>query len=252
MGKTLLKQVVFGVLATFMAGLGYAGDYHFVTFNFPPHEYQDDQQRPRGAAVDTVQMIMDRLGHNITIEVLPWTRALKMVRSGSADAIFTAYLNPERQKFLDYSTEILIDQEVYFYRKRGSDFSFDGSLASISGLRVGIVSTISYGKVFEGYKSSLSLDKANQLSHNIIKLLKGRIDIFPSNRYVAEYTLNEMGLADQVERIPQVIERVPSYIAFTRQRDLSHLRLRFDEELHKMKASGEYARILGQYGLSLQ
>ncbi len=243
----LLSLMLFSLSAVPPA---HAAAYHFVTFQFPPHEYQDEEGEARGAAVETVRAIIGRLGHSVTIEVLPWTRALKMVRTGRADAIFTAYRNAEREKFLDYSSEVLIDQEVYLYRRAGSGFDFDGTLESIRNRRVGIVSTISYGQVFASYRPFVRLDKANQLAHNVEKLLKGRIDLFPSNRYVAEYTLAEMGLSGQVERLPRMVESVPSYIAFTRERDLRALRHQFDAELVDMKESGEYARILSEHGLT--
>jgi polar amino acid transport system substrate-binding protein len=229
--------------------LGVAAEFHFVTLQFPPLEYEGEAHRAEGAAVDTVRAIMDRLGHRVTIRVLPWTRALQMVRNGKADAIFTAYKNPERETFLDYSEEILMAQEVFFYRRRGSDFQFDGNISSIREARIGIVSTISYGQVFDRFKPVVRPAKANQLTHNVQKLIKGRIDLLPSNRYVGEYTIGEMGLKDRVERLPQMIESVPSYIAFSKRRDLGDLRRQFDEELGKMKVSGEYASILQQHGI---
>ncbi len=228
---------------------GVAADFHFVTLQFPPLEYEDEAHRAEGAAVDTVRAIMDRLGHRVTIRVLPWTRALQMVRTGKADAIFTAYKNPERETFLDYSQEVLMAQEVFFYRKKGSAFQFDGDIASIREARIGIVSTISYGQVFDRFKPAVRLDKANQLTHNLQKLMKGRIDLLPSNRYVGEYTIREMGLQDRVERLPQMIESVPSYIAFSKKRDLGDLRRQFDEELRKMKVGGEYGSIIQQHGI---
>jgi len=192
---------------------------------------------------------MGKMGHGLEIRVLPWTRALQMVRSGRADAIFTAYRNAEREKFLEYSEEVLIAQEVFFYKKKGTPFDFDGRIASIHNARIGIVSTISYGQVFDQYRQFIRLDKANQLTHSFQKLAKGRIDLLPSNYHVAEYTIKKMGIAGQVERLPQLIESVPSYIAFSRQRDLHSLRRQFDEELRKMKVTGEYSRLLQKHGL---
>jgi polar amino acid transport system substrate-binding protein len=248
-GKAVLQLVILQFVLALLPLSGIAADFHFVTLQFPPLEYENEARRAEGAAVDTVRAIIDRLGHRVTIRVLPWTRALQMVRSGKADAIFTAYKNPERETFLDYSEEILMAQEVFFYRRKGSDFQFDGDIASIREARVGIVSTISYGLVFDRFKQSVRLDKANQLTHNLEKLIKGRIDLLPSNRYVAEYTIKTMGLEDRVERLPVMIESVPSYIAFSKKRDLDTLRRQFDEELRKMKGSGEYASILQRHGI---
>lgn len=249
LGKAALQLIALHLVLALFPSPGVAADFHFVTLQFPPLEYEDEAGRAEGAVVATVRSIMEKLGHTATIRVLPWTRALQMVRSGKADAIFTAYKNPERATFLDYSEEVLMAQEVFFYKRKGSDFQFDGEIDSIREARIGIVSTISYGQVFDRFKPAVRLDKANQLTHNLQKLIKGWIDLLPSNMYVAEYTIGKMGLEDRVERLPQMIESVPSFIAFTKQRDLEGLRRQFDEELRKMKVSGEYSSILQKHGI---
>lgn len=226
-----------------------AGGYLFVTFDYPPLEYAGDQGRPRGVAVEIVRAVMASLGEPVRIEVFPWTRALNMVRGGQADAIFTAYRNPERERFLDYSREVLFAQQVYFYRRKGSPVTFDGRLESVAGLTIGVLSTISYGHAFDQARHRLDIDKANRLDHSFRKLIDGRIDLVPSDRLVAAYTLDAMGLAGAVERLAPPIEAVPSFIAFTRQRDLRPLRQRFDRELAAMKAGGRYADILRRHGV---
>lgn len=249
MHKTILFFLLLQWTAVFAGTPGSCADFHFVTLQFPPLEYENDKHEAEGAVVEIVRTIMAKMGHTLDIRVLPWTRALQMVRTGQADAIFTAYKNAEREKFLEYSEEVLVAQEVFFYKKKGSPFHFDGRIESIANARVGIVSTISYGQVFDRYRQFIRLDKANQLSHNFQKLAKGRIDLLPSNYYVAEYTIKQLGLEQQVERVEQLIESVPSYIAFSRQRDLHSLRVQFDAELNKMKTTGEYSKLLHKHGL---
>ena len=246
MRKLLLLMLLSGLI---VCGRSLAADFHFVTLQFPPFEYENDLYEAEGGVVELVRTIMAKLDHSVEITVLPWTRAMQMVASGRADAIFTAYRNPEREKFLAYGDEVLIDQEIYFYKKRGSPLQFDGTIASIHDARIGIVSTISYGQAFDKYRPVIQLDKANQLSHNFLKLEKSRIDLVISSHYVAESTLAEMGMGERVERLPRMVESVPSYIAFTRQRDLSRLQSRFDNELRRMKSTGEYARLLEKHGL---
>lgn len=233
----------FILLTTLICSPAVAAHYDFVTFDFPPLEYENKDNRAEGVAVDIVRRVMNDLGHEVTIRVLPWPRALEMVRTGRADAIFTAYKNPAREKFLDYSREILIPQAVFFYTRDGSDAYFDGNVESIQGAIVGIVSTISYGQVFDAYKPFLRLDKANKLEHSFLKLMRGRIDLVPCNQYVAEYTMKKMGLSDSVIRQQQALEYIPSYIAFSKQRNLPVLRDKFDRRLKAMKAIGEYPEL---------
>ena len=226
-----------------------ADEYLFVTFEYPPLEFEGDQGLAQGIAVEIVRDVMHNLSYGVQIQVFPWTRALDMVRFGRADAIFTAYKNPAREQFLNYTKEVLFQQEIYFYRKKGSLVDFNGNLASVQDKIVGVVSTISYGRMFDSTKPDLDLDKANRLEHSFQKLVMGRIDLVPSDIYVAEHTIQTMGLAGKIERLPRMIESVPSYIAFSKQRNLTHLRDQFNRQLSKMKANGAYAGILKRHGI---
>ncbi len=225
--------------------------YVFVTFQFPPLEYEGLEGKANGIAVDIVARVMKNLGHQVEIRVYPWTRSLKMVRNGGADAIFTAYRNSQREIFLDYSRQVLFPQVVYFYKRKDAPIDFDGHLATVKEKRIGVVSTISYGEKFDLYKSLLNFEKANKLEHNFGKLLLGRIDLVPCNVYVADYTLGKMGLAQQIVPLSPAIENVPSYIAFSKKRNLTQLRDQFDRQLVQMKANDEYADILRKYGIRL-
>ena len=228
-----------------------AEQYTFVTFHYPPLEFASTGQTAIGAITEVVRTVMGNLGHDASIKVYPWTRALKMVQKGEVDAIFTAYKNPDREKFLDYSQEVLFPQAVYFYIKSGNNVDFQGNLKTIRDHKIGIVSTISYGQIFEKQKHNMQLDKANTLEQSFHKLLKNRVDLVPSDRNVAEFTLTQMGLSADIQRLPTKIESVPSYIAFSKKRDLQKLRDEFDQELSQLKLSGEYHRILKKHDISM-
>lgn len=249
--RTSLLLVLAVLLCTLAVPAAGAETYHFVTFHFPPMEYTDDGQTAAGVAVDVVRRVMQDLGEAVTITVYPWTRALQMVRRGEADAIFTAYRNAERERDLDFSNEVLFPQVVFFYARSDANIDFDGDLETVAGLRIGVVSTISYGPRFDQAKSGLLIDKARTLEHNFEKLLRRRIDLVPSNIHGAQYTLARMDADPRIVRLPQMIEQVPSYIAFSKQRRLLDLRDRFDARLAQLKAEGAYAAILERHNIQL-
>lgn len=226
-----------------------AESYNFVTFQYPPLEYSTDDGEADGIAVEIVTQVMHALSHDVAITVYPWTRALKMVRTGKADAIFTAYKNTDREKFLDFSRQILFPQVIYFYKNRKSTVEFSGNLAFLKAKRIGVVSTISYGVLFDQFKPNFILDKAHKLEHNFQKLLLNRVDLVPSDVYVAEYTLQRMNIGDKIVRLPHKIESVPSYIAFSKRKKLVTLRDQFDTQLALMKTNGTYAEIISKYNI---
>lgn len=240
------------LFSLFSSAYAWADNYFFVTLEYPPLEYKGKDGKAQGASVEIVTQIMMNLGHSVEIRVLDWTRALKMVKEGGADAIFTAYKNPERETFLDYSQHVFVPQIVCFYAKRGHNISFEGDFDKLKGNKIGVVSTISYGHKFDQARSRLYVETADKLEYNYRKLLEGSIDLVISNSFMAEKTLNQLKLTDEIVRLPQEIERVPSYIAFSKKRALSTLRDQFDRELIKFKTSGEYFRVMRKYGINIQ
>lgn len=229
---------------------GRADVYHFVTLEYPPLEYKDASGRPEGVAVEMVKQIMTDLGHRLYIEVLPWTRALKMVRYGKADAIFTIFKNTAREEFLDYSEEVLIPQLVALYALADSPVDFDGDLEALKPYKIGVVSTISYGQTFDRLSPQLRVERTATLDQNLTKLLLGRIDLVISNVYQAQNVIDRRKLNATIKRLRPHVERIPSYVAFSKIRKLTVLRQDFDSQLIRMKKTGRYAAIMAGSGLN--
>lgn len=227
-----------------------AKEFKFVSFEFPPLEYTGKDGNPTGIIVDVVINVMNELGHDVTIKIYPWARSLKMVKSGKADAIFTAYKNEERLVFLDYSKQVLAPQRVVFYKRKGAAIDFDGDLLKLKNNKIGVISTISYGNKFDSVRDQLNIDRGNKLVPNFRKLMVGRLDLIISNLYTAEIAIKENGFSNQVVRLSEEVQSVPSYIAFSKKMDLSWLRDQFDEVLERMKKNGEYVAFMEKYGVS--
>jgi polar amino acid transport system substrate-binding protein len=250
MKRMVIASIMFlGVLALYSQPE--AANYVFVTLEFPPLEYTGVDGNPKGIAVDMVKRIMSSLGHTVQIRVYPWPKALEMVRNGDADAIFTAYKTPERETFLDYSTEVLVPQIVGFYVKKGSPITFNGDLRTLRARHIGVVSTISYGPKFDQMRTQLQVEHVDRIEQNFQKLLSDRIDLMISNIHVADWELQKLQLREKIVRLPHEVERLSSYIAFSKQRSLTTLRDQFDQELRKLKANGEYDEVIGKYGIEI-
>ena len=57
-----------------------------------------------------------------------------------------------------------------------------------------------------------------------------------------------MGRTGQAEELTPPLERLPSYLALSRKKNLGPLRDRFDQALARMKADGTWASLLKQGG----
>ncbi|MBP2299298.1 substrate-binding periplasmic protein [Azospirillum picis] len=247
LSSTLIGTLLAGGL--FAAVPAAADQLRMVALSFPPLIY-DDGGKPAGIAYDIVTEAMKSAGHSVTVEIMPWARALETVRSGEADAVFTAYRTPEREQFLNYSTQVLVPQVVSLFVAKDSPLGFDGDLAKLSGHRFGVVNQISYGPIVdEAIKGGVlpAVEKSNDSDSNLKKLLSGRFEVMPSNRYVAQYFLKQAGALDKVKELTPAVQDIPSYIAFTKARDTTRLREDFDAGVAAMKASGAYQQVLDKY-----
>lgn len=245
---TLLSAAL--LTGTVLTSLPAAADQlKMVALSFPPLIY-DDGGKPAGIAYEIVTEAMKAAGHTIQVEIMPWARALDTVKDGGADAVFTAYKTPEREQFLNYSTEVLVPQVVSLFVAKDSPVSFDGDLAKLSKYKIGVVNQISYGSnIDDAIKNGVlpAVEKSNDTDSNVKKLLSGRFDVMPSNRYVAQFFLKQQGALDQVKELSPEVQNIPSYIAFTKARDTAKLRADFDAGVAAMRASGAYQKILDKY-----
>lgn len=219
-----------------------------VTLQYPPYEYEEDGQI-KGIAVDIVKEGFERMGYNTNIQLLPWSRALEMVQNGEADGIFTAYKTPEREAFSDYSNEILMPQIVSLFVNADSEIMFDGDLSQLSNYKIGIVRGVSYGEKFDALvkEKKLTIEEADTGEANMDKLMNKRFDILISNKYGALAILKQKGKLEAVKELEPQVQNVPSYIAFSKARNLSKMRDEFDIVLAEMIQDGTVDRYIEDY-----
>ncbi|MCK7613772.1 substrate-binding periplasmic protein [Roseibium sediminicola] len=228
-----------------------ADTLRFVTLSYPPYEYEE-ADKVDGIVVRILREAFSRLGHELEIEVLPWKRALLMARQGSVDGIFTVYKTEERLKFLDYSETVVMPQVVSIWALKGSNVPFDGTMESLHDVPLGVVHGVSYGKIADTAIENgtlKQLDYAPNSAHNIKKLLAGRTLAVIMNRYGALYHLRLQNGFDKVEELQPEVSAVPSYVGFSKARNLSGLRDQFDQVLQAMITSGDYQDIVDGYYL---
>lgn len=226
--------------------------YDFVTLDFPPLEYLNKKGEPIGAAVEIVQQVMKELGHEVKITVLPWARAVAKMKLGEADAIFTAYKTADRLKFMEYSDEILINQFISLYTVADSPVIFSGDLKLLKDQVFGIVSNISYGEQFDKLRADnfLKAQRVERLELNFRKLAKKRIDIVINNKFGGDFVLKSLDLNGKIVRVEPDVESIPSYIAYSKARNLTELKNNFDKKISQMKKNGGYYKILGNHNIA--
>jgi len=221
----------------------------------PPFE-MEVAGKPAGLAVDLVNAAMELAGEPVDVKLFPWARCIEMVKGKDADGIFYIYQTPERDEFLAFPGEPLFDNAMTLYAKKGHKIAFDGDLGKLAKLRIGVVSTKSYGPDFDRAKVQVPLlvEPADDLPLSFKKLQKGRIDLVISNRISAQWTLKEMGLVGEFDELKPFVQVSPAFLAFSKAKGgaASEARAkRVEKALEALKKSPRYGEIFRKYGLEL-
>jgi polar amino acid transport system substrate-binding protein len=206
--------------------------------------------KPTGLLVDLVTEAYRRTGHSVDIRLMPWARCLEEAKIGTIDGVFSSFKLPEREQYLAFPKEILTTQVIAFFARKDSLLRFDGDLGELRDVKIGTINGTSYGSKFDAAVKDGTLrnvGRANSVESNLQMLVHGRVDLIPSYRYVALDAAIRLDSLSKIKELSQPIETMPSYLAFTKVRDLGRLSDDFDSALASMKQDGTYDRIVERY-----
>lgn len=215
------------------------------TVNYPPYSFAVEDEIG-GICPAIVHEAAERAGIDIEIVVVPARRVLKLTETGKFDAAFNLTWTPERAEKFDFGEEPLINEEIVLVTRTDTDFEFDGNLQSLSGTRIGAVSGFSLGKQLDDAFSTgvLIKEESSSTEANMRMLMKGRIDIAASDKLSALATMAARDNFKSLRLLSRAIESAPTFLAFTKARDLSDVRARFDAALQEMRELGVTSAIV--------
>lgn len=191
-----------------------SGKILFVTEAYPPYEYLENGIL-KGYDIDVLEEAAKLAGIEYEINLVPWKRAITMVKDGSAAAIFCLFKTPEREEFL-YFPEVPLSIEI---NRLFANKHFTGDIWKISDLKgktVGTVADYSYGKEFDAYENVIKETASNQ--EILFKKLQGnRYSLIVNNELVTWYKIRELGMEEENFRpLGLIVSREPLYIAFSK------------------------------------
>ncbi|MCG8616919.1 MAG: transporter substrate-binding domain-containing protein [Desulfobacterales bacterium] len=156
---------------------------------------------------------------------------------------------PEKKADVLFSDPVILHTKVFFHLK---EFPFDwASLKDLKGLRIGATKEYTYGDEFDraAKKGTISVEFVPRDIQNLKKLLGGRFDVFPSDIDVGYDLLNANFIPADISRVthhPKPIQQTGTCVILTKSapEKSQHLLERFNRGLEKLKANGEYHRML--------
>ncbi|MEH6471415.1 MAG: transporter substrate-binding domain-containing protein [Halopseudomonas sp.] len=231
-------------LLCFQLNSAQADNFTFATSDYPPFQYLEDDQA-KGFKLEILREAFARAGHTLTVEFFLWSRVLKHVEKGRAD-FTTGQWHKSRAEYAGYSEVALFDTVISLFGLKGRTLSYSGNITELSRYSIITVDRFSYGSEFNQALKDNTLENIVSAPNtsSAVKMLKfGRADLLISNRHVAISAIQQLGYADDIQELTPPISTNPSYILYTKTKDLGPLRQQIDAALVEMANDGTLKRL---------
>lgn len=219
-----------------------------------PHNCETGSDH-EGYMIDIAREAFGLAGIDVEYVNMSWARALQQARDGYVDAVVGAlpgdapdFVFPEAA--IGYST-------IALYTHPDNHWQYSG-IDSLSQLTLLAINGYAYSPELDSYIARYQdnpervwvLSGPAPLSRAIELLHQRRSDVFPEDRYVMQWQLEQDGSAESL-RMATVIHESPLYIAFSPVgSDSPELAAILSEGARALQSSGRVTEILARYGLS--
>ena len=215
--------------------------------NYPPHIYEENGVI-KGLRVELLAELFKRMGYTYVPKIMPWARAVTMIKVGQADGICSIWYKPEREAYLSYPKFPYVLEVQGIYQRAGTREIHYKSLLDFKGMKIGTIRGFAYPKEF--MKSPLfKIETVATDKQNFIKLAMGRLDIVIGDSVVGDYTIQQEDLRDKVFRNKNNYDKgFWGYVAFSKKRpDAKHLADEYDRVMKDLIKEGFYSKIFLKY-----
>ncbi|MCR9187855.1 substrate-binding periplasmic protein [Marinobacter adhaerens] len=219
-----------------------------------PHNCKAGSEH-EGYMIDIAREAFGLAGIDVEYVNMSWARALQQARDGYIDAVVGA-LPGDAPDFVfpdaatGYSTIALYTHPDNNWQYAGIDSLSQSKLLAINGYAYSPELDSYIEKYQDDPERVWVLSGPAPLSRAIELLHQQRSDVFPEDRYVMQWQLEQENNTESL-RMAAVIHESPIYVAFSPVgRDSAQLAALLSEGARALQSSGRVAEILTRYGLS--
>lgn len=187
-------------------------------------------------------------GIKVEFGFYPWKRAMAYAVNGEWDGTIIWTYTKQRDKVLGYS-DFIFQEGMHFFHLKSYAFNWE-SLDNLKGIKIGATLGYNYGTSFHEADAAKFIDVGWVHSDklNFIKLLSGRIDIFPvelgAGYACAQKHLGEVNTL-KVTHHAKALKIDTYHLLFSRKiQHFESMREQFNSGLQKLKDSGQLTRYL--------
>jgi polar amino acid transport system substrate-binding protein len=166
------------------------------TEDYPPFN-MFEQKKVVGISTDIVQEASKRAGVPVTIQLLPWERALSMAKNDKDTCVYSAVRTAEREKLFKWIGPLTTD-EISLFALVDSPIKLS-SIADAKKYKVGAYNGDAYGDYLE--KQGVKLDRVVTDTQNLPKLVSGRIDLWVAGANSGPYKAAREGMQGKIKSV---------------------------------------------------
>ena len=211
--------------------------------HYPPYEMKEPIQGLRGFDYEVAMKALTLVGYQPGVEFLPWKRVVQYAKMGKVVGMLSCSYRKEREEYIIYSDPISESVRGFYVRK---DFSGPKPivLEDVKKQRVGSVA--GYGSIKELESNGFEPVAAGNTELAVSMLVRKRFDYLYLGQQATDFTIKELGLADQLDFYP--ISRKDFYLCFSkRHEDIEPIVEAFNAALFVLKKNGTYQAIHDKY-----
>ena len=185
----------------------------------PPYSFLDNDNKQSGIYVETVKAVLESQEQfDYRIELYPWSRALHMIKTGAADAIFPPHYFPEKRKYISQYSLPILEEKVKVYRR--SQFLENVNLNKLSNKHWELNLSEAHFAISRGVrmggntfwelvdKGEISITETMGVSQALKMLLINRADCHINDSYTVKWYLNKLNLLGQFKNTKNVVKVV--------------------------------------------
>ena len=228
--------------------------------NYPPYSYVE-KGRLVGIYPDLIRAIDKKMDdYTITMEGLPWKRALLKVKNGEVPFVFPPYLRKKERPYLRYSDPLMDEWVVMFCHRHVMMEKRTTFPEAYEGLKVGRTLGFLVGEniIEAGERGIIRLITTGDAETALRRIHSKKLDCYVNDRLSVLYELKvlqekeKLNSAALVEAIKFTQEH--AYLAASKNKDMypfiDDFYDTFNRQLKSMKLNGEFNAIVLKYVLS--
>lgn len=221
----------------------YPFDFQFITENYAPLNYEENDTL-KGLGPDLLRTICTDLNIPFSVEVLPWDEGYEKVQADDHAVLFSTILNSTRKDLFKWAGPYAsLDWLFYSSSVDRIDIATLDDAKKVG--RIGVLEdyAITQYLIREGFENLVYCDDNIAA---IDKLLKGEIDLFPSDKMTAEAALEILHQSIYSISPEMVIKTDLVYYAFNKEVP-DEVVADFQGALDKQKTNGVLESLTRQY-----